>query len=287
MRRPDPVVLAVFVVTVLVGGSNFVAVRFSNRELAPLWGATLRIGASGILLLVLALLARVRLPSGRALIGALLFGLWNFGVGYALTYLGLVAAPAALAASIVAVVPLLTLFIAAANGLERITVRRLAGACVAILGIGVIFADQISLAVPLGSIATVVALAIVIASATVFAKRLPQTHPIGTNAVAMPIGAALLLVVAAFAGERFALPTRIDVWVAVVYLVFSTIALFVGFFFIVQRWAASATSYTTVLNPIVTVALGTALAGEAVSLTFIGGAALVMAGTYIGALAPA
>ena len=93
MRRPDPLVLAVFLATVLVGGSNFVAVRFSNRELAPLWGAALRIGASGILLFVLALVARVRLPRGRALAAALGFGVWNFGIGYALTYIGALARP--------------------------------------------------------------------------------------------------------------------------------------------------------------------------------------------------
>jgi hypothetical protein len=61
MSRPDRVVLAVFAATVIVGGSNFVAVRFSNRELEPLWGAAIRIGAAGLLLLGLAIAARVPL----------------------------------------------------------------------------------------------------------------------------------------------------------------------------------------------------------------------------------
>lgn len=39
------------------------------------------------------------------------------------------------------------------------------------------------------------------------------------------------------------------------------------------------------LFPIVTVAAGALLAGELVSLAFVGGATLVMAGTYLGALA--
>ena len=276
--------LAVFAATVLVGGSNFVAVRFSNRELAPLWGATLRIAASGVLLLALALVARVRLPTGRPLAAAMLFGLWTFGIGYALTYLGLVDAPAALAAAIVATVPLLTLFMAAGMGLERITTRRLIGACIAIVGVGVIFADQL-VAVSLSSVAAVVGLAIVIASSTVFAKRLPEAHPIGTNAIAMPIGALVLLALSRVSGESAVLPARPDVSAAVVYLIVSTIALFVGFFFVVRRWTASATAYSTVLTPVVTVALGLALAGETVSLTFLAGAALVMAGTYVGALA--
>ena len=277
--------LAVFAATVLVGGSNFVAVRFSNRELEPLWGAAIRIGAAGVLLLALALATRVPLPRGRALGMALGFGVWNFGVGYALTYLGLVDAPAAFAASVVATVPLLTLFMAAAVGLERITPRRLGGAVVAIGGVAIIFADQLRLAVPLATIAAVVGLALVIASSNVIAKRMPGAHPIATNAVAMPIGALLLFALTAATAEHVAAPTRPEVWSAVVYLVFSTIVLFVGFFFVVRRWTASATAYSTVLTPIVAVTLGAALAGEAVSLQFVSGAALVIAGTYVGALA--
>ena len=33
-----------FATAVLLGGGNFVAVRFSNQELDPLWGAALRFG---------------------------------------------------------------------------------------------------------------------------------------------------------------------------------------------------------------------------------------------------
>ena len=41
-ERPDPVTLAAYAVMVVIAGSNFVAVRFSNQELQPFWGATLR-----------------------------------------------------------------------------------------------------------------------------------------------------------------------------------------------------------------------------------------------------
>lgn len=39
VRRPDTIVLVVFAAVVLVGGSNFVGVRFSNRELPRFFGA--------------------------------------------------------------------------------------------------------------------------------------------------------------------------------------------------------------------------------------------------------
>ncbi|HEY6102605.1 MAG TPA: hypothetical protein VI007_05190 [bacterium] len=37
---------AAFLAVVIIGGSNFVAVRFSNRELPPFWGASIRFFAS-------------------------------------------------------------------------------------------------------------------------------------------------------------------------------------------------------------------------------------------------
>ena len=65
MRRPAGPVLAAFVLVVLIGGSNFVAVRFSNRELPPFWGAGLRFAIAGALLLLFARWRRIPLPRGR------------------------------------------------------------------------------------------------------------------------------------------------------------------------------------------------------------------------------
>ena len=50
MSNRDRVVLAAFLAeTVLVGG-NGVAIRFSNRELAPLWGGGLRFVLAPVLI---------------------------------------------------------------------------------------------------------------------------------------------------------------------------------------------------------------------------------------------
>jgi len=100
----------------------------------------------------------------------------------------------------------------------------------------------------------------------------------------MLCGAVFLLVVAVLARETPALPSRPEVWIAFLYLVtLGGIGLFIGVVFIVLRWTASASAYVTVLFPIVTVAVGAILAGELVSFQFVGGALLVMIGTYVGA----
>jgi drug/metabolite transporter (DMT)-like permease len=73
-------VLSVFLAVVLIGGTNFVAVRFSNPELAPFWGAGLRFAIGGALLVGFAAWRRIRLPLGSACPGAAVLGVVNFGV---------------------------------------------------------------------------------------------------------------------------------------------------------------------------------------------------------------
>ena len=276
-----------FALVVLIGGSNFVAVRFSNRELPPFWGAGLRFGLAGALLLGFALWRRIPLPLGSALPGVALLGVLSFGVTYALAYWGLLAAPAALASTLVALVPLLTFGLTIALGMERFRWAGLIGGIVAVAGVATVFIDQLQATVPLTAVLALFLQALGVAASTVLLKRLPRTHPIGTNAIAMFPGAAFLLVLSLLAGERPALPARPEVWAAFLYLsTIGAVGLFVGIVYIVQRWTASASAYVTVLFPVVTVAVGAALAGEVVSLRFAAGAALVMIGTYIGALAP-
>lgn len=285
MVRPDRIVLLVFAAVVLLGGSNFVGIRFSNRELPPFFGAGIRFLAAALLLGVLTGAMRLRLPRGRALGGALAFGVLNFGVTYALAYWALQTAPAALASTLVALTPLLTFLGAIALRDERFHWRGIGGGLIAVGGVAVIFGEQVR-DVPMGALVALMLQPVAIATATIWAKRLPQAHPVATNAVAMAPGAALLLALAVIAREPATLPSRPETWLALGYLIVSTVILFVGFFFVVRRWTASATSYATVLFPIVTLVVGAIIAGEGVTFSFVAGAALVIAGVYIGALSP-
>jgi len=284
MNRPSGAVLAAFAAVVLIGGTNFVAVRFSNRELPPFWGAGLRFALAGALLVGFAAWRRIPLPLGSALPGVALLGVLNFGVAYALAYWGLLEAPSAMAATFVALVPLMTFFMATALGMERFRWSGVLGGAIAVAGVALVFVDQLRATVPPAALAALFLQAVAVAVSTVLLKRLPRADPIGTNAVAMLCGAALLFVIAFVARETPALPSRPEVWAAFLYLVtLGGIGLFIGIVFIVLRWTASASAYVTVLFPVVTVAVGAILAGELVSLQFVAGASLVMIGTYVGA----
>ena len=87
----ERVALTAFVTYAVLAGGNAVGVRFSNRELAPLWGAALRFALAAALLVVLMVVLRLASPRGRALIGSLLYGLFNFAGSFGLTYYGIIA----------------------------------------------------------------------------------------------------------------------------------------------------------------------------------------------------
>ena len=285
MRRPDRAVLLVFAAIVLVGGSNFVAVRFSNRELPPFFGGGIRFVGTTLILLALTAAMRLRFPHGRALGGTLAYGVLNYGVTYALAYWALQTAPAALASTLIALTPLITFLLAVTLGDERFHWRGIVGGVVAIAGIAIIFREQVH-EVAIGPLVALALQPLTVAIGTIWAKRLPQAHPVATNAIAMIPGAMVLLALAWIARETPTLPSRSETWIALWYLIVATGVLFVGIFFVVRRWTASATSYATVMFPLVTLAVGAILAGEGVTFSFVVGAVLVIVGVYIGALAP-
>ena len=138
-REPDRRALGVFAGAVVIGGSNFVAVRFSNRELDPLWGAFLRFALAAAVFAALAAVLRLPFPRRRVLGPAAVYGVLAFGGTYGCLYWALQDVPAGIGAVVMAVGPLLTLLLAVGHGLERLTVRALAGALVALGGTTLIF----------------------------------------------------------------------------------------------------------------------------------------------------
>jgi drug/metabolite transporter (DMT)-like permease len=131
------------------------------------------------------------------------------------------------------------------------------------------------------------AAALTIGESVILGKRVSGNHPAVTNAVAMPVGAATLLLVSAVAGEQWVVPREPEVVWSVVYLVtLGSVGLFVFFLLVVRRWTASATSYAFVLFPVVTMLLEAWLADEPLTVRGVTGALVVMAAVWFGALAP-
>jgi drug/metabolite transporter (DMT)-like permease len=89
--------------------------------------------------------------------------------------------------------------------------------------------------------------------------------------------------VSAALGEPWILPREAPTWMAIGYLVIvGTVVVYSLGLFVLTRWTASSASYLHILLPLVAVPLGAWLRNERVSPLFLVGAAVVMAGVYVG-----
>lgn len=235
---------------------------------------------------LLAVLWQVPFPRGRALAGAVLYGLFNFGIAYALFYFALLEAPAGVGQVALALVPLVTIPLAVIHGLERLRLRVLAGALIATAGIVIVFADQLSVAVPIVSLVALVLAALSAAEGVIIPKAFPRTHPVSTNLVGMGVGAVFLIALSILTGERWMLPTSAATWVAIGYLVVvGSVVVFLLILFVLGRWDASTTSYQLLPMPIVTVVAAAILLGEPITAGVVLGGAVVFVGVYLGVFA--
>ena len=281
----DRATLAAFATTVLLGGLNAIGIRFTVMELPPFWGATMRFVPAALLLFIIAQAFRLPMPRGRSLLGAILFGALGVGLNFGFIYFGLQKVQPGIAQVILGLVPLLTLLFALAQGLEKFRWQALAGALLALAGIGIVFGGQIRANVPFLYLLAVVMGAVCFAESGIIIKKFPQSHPITMNVVAMATGSVILFLMSLIFNETRAIPVQATTWAALAYLVvFGSCVLFILLFFVLKRWTASANSYSFVLLPFVSITASAFLIQESLSLDMLAGAVLVLAGVYFGAI---
>ncbi len=286
INKSQRLTMTVFFLTALLGGGTSVAIRFSNVELAPFWGATMRFAAAGLLFWLILFLKRIPLPNKHDTTVLLLTGFFAVGVSFALLYYGLVRIPASLGSVIISLGPLMTFFLAILHRLEKFRWQSLIGGLVAVTGIAIAVRAQIGVDVPLLSLVALVTGSAIAAEGNIIMKMYsPRSDPIATNALTMISGLLLLMLLSFAFGETHNIPLLPATWIAIAYSVIpGTLMVFYMFVWLLGRWSASSTHYTVMLFPIVATIAGNLLAGEKITLTFILGGALVMIGVWIGAL---
>jgi drug/metabolite transporter (DMT)-like permease len=283
----DRTTLGAFLLMVVLAGGNAVAITIARQELDPYWGAVLRFGSAGALFAVLMIPMRSPLPHGAALLGAVTYGALAFGIAFGLAFVALPMTGAGAGQLLLGLVPLLTLVLAPLHGLERFRLRAILGSLVALVGVGILAADRISLDVPLAGIAMAFAVALLLAEAGIVVKLTPRADPLATNAVGMLVGAVILVPLSFLLGEHWALPTQSDTWAAMLYLMVpGSLGVFWLFVVVLRRWTASAVSFEFLLIPLATIPFSALLTGEVITPLMLIGGAIILAGVYLGALAP-
>jgi drug/metabolite transporter (DMT)-like permease len=283
-QLPDNKTFAAFFLAMIIGGANFIAVSLSNRDLPPLFGATLRFALATFLFFAITRVRRIPLARGRDAAGAVIYGLLSVGAAYACLYYALVGLNAGTVAVIVASVPLFTLAIAVLSGQERLSMNRVVGGILAILGIASLrgFGGDLILSYFVAAILG----AIAIAASTVVAKAYPNVHPLNMNTIGTAAGTLLLAGGSLLIGEQWVLPRGGTAVVAVGWLVIAgSVGLFQLLLFVIRRWTASAAVYALTGMPVVAAALGIVVLGQPVTSGILAGGALVIAAVYVGAIA--
>lgn len=281
----DSVTVTVFAAVVVLASGNAVAVRVSNYELDWLWGAALRFLLAAVLIVAVMTLRRQPWPRRAQLRGAVAFGALSLAGTFALTYWALQSIQAGLSQTLLALVPLVTLLIAAAIGQERLTTRGLAGAVLAVAGVAVVAWQPASGPVPGGAVLAMLGAVVCMAAGTILVRRAPSMDPIAMNAAGILVAAGLLGAAALATGRQPTLPTQTETWAAVLYLsAVGSVVVFSLQLFVLRRWSASRANYGFVLIPPLTIVLSAWIDDETVGPGLLVGGTLIAAGVYLGAL---
>jgi drug/metabolite transporter (DMT)-like permease len=284
---PDRNILLPFAVFILLVGGAPVAIKIGYSEMAPFWMGVARFGLGALVFWGLAFYKGLKLPQGRALLGAVLHGTLGVGVSFVLISWGLVKTQASMASILLALIPLMTLLLSSLQGVESFSWRGILGALLAIAGTAIAVGGASAENISLPHIGAIVLATAFSAQSSVVIKRFPPNPPIMTNAISMTVGSIILVIASLVTRETWALPTQTNTWMAFGYLVlFVTIFAFVLYLQVLAKWTASGTSYGFVVIPLVTVIVAAVLTDEHITAAFLVGAVLVISGVLVGALLP-
>jgi drug/metabolite transporter (DMT)-like permease len=276
-----------FAVFILLVGGAPVAIRIGYAEMAPFWMGVARFGLGALVFWGLAIYKGLKLPQGRGLVGAVLYGVLSVGISIVLISWGLVKTPASLASILLALVPLMTLLLSSLQGVESLSWRGVLGSLLAIGGTAIAVGGATSGDISLPHIGAIILATAFSAQSSVVIKRFPPNPPIMTNAISMTVGSIILGIASLVTGEAWVIPSQTNTWVAFGYLlIFVTILAFILYLQVLGRWTASGTSYGFVVIPLVTVIVAAVLTEENITASFLVGAVLVIAGVLVGALLP-
>jgi len=281
----DRTAFAAFIAYSVLAGGNAVGVRFSNQELDPFWGAALRFSLAAVVMLGVMFATGHRFPRGRALAGAVVYGLLAFGGAFAFAFYALVELEAGYGQILLSIVPLLTLLLGAVQRLERLGVAPVVGALVAVAGVLVMSGVTFDGSFPVAPVLAALGAAVCFAQAGLTIKRFPPVPPVVENAVGMAVGAVFLALLTLIAGDAVALPRETDtIWAVAYMVVVGSGVVFTLYVMVLGRWDASRANYGFVVIPIVTVLVSAWLLDEEITWRLLLGGSIVLVGVYLGAL---
>lgn len=283
-RRSGKVLLA-FGVVYFVWGSTFLAIRVGVHAVPPLLMAALRFATAGAVLWAWATARGERQPRGRQWLSILFLAAVMFLLDYGLLFWAETRVPSGIAAVMLATIPA---FIAIAEVVllrtRRFTASLVLALLIGLAGIVVLTAPAAGFeASPVSGIGAAALLvgAISWALATVLTRKLPlpESKMVASGAE-MLIGGLLLAAASAAFGEwpQFH-PAAVPAiaWASLAYLIVAgSIVGFTAYLWLLHHESPTRVGTYAYVNPVVAVALGWWLGGEALGVRTVLGTLLVL-----------
>jgi drug/metabolite transporter (DMT)-like permease len=282
-------VVALYALICLIWGSTWVAIKVGLSGVPPFLAAGLRFLLSAAIVGAVLTVRRRRLTLTRddkicvLSLGVLIFWLDYAAVDWAEVYIS-----SGLTAVLFSTMPLITALLSAFWTLsETLSARKIAGIVVGVAGTVLLFWPQERLGVmqALGMLSTLVGSLCAAINLVVMKKHGQHSDPFVLNFLGMGLGAVCLLLMSAGLERHAAVVwTRSNV-LALFYLsLFGSVIAFSAYYYLIKRMDATIVSLTTLIIPIVALALGRAFLDETVTPAAVVGIITILFGVGIALL---
>lgn len=272
-----------FLIVVLIWGSNWTVMKSGLGYVGPLNFVSYRYSISAVALSPLLVFLRKRIPKDRDTWASLLFLGTTYAFSVASTNTGLIQEKSGIGAVLTYTQPLFVFCLAIAILKERIAATRLSGVLIGFFGVAVLSSGKLNPHEASSySSFFLIAGAFLWALSMVYYKRfLNHVDPIVTNVVQMAVCSLLLAPMALFT-EGLIFPQAQAYVFIILYasIVASSIALTL-WIFLLKEEEATVLSSSSFIVPIVAFFFGWMILGENVELSTLLGAGLVIAGVHL------
>jgi drug/metabolite transporter (DMT)-like permease len=286
----DPKVLLPFLLIILIWGSTWIVIKDQLGTVPAVWSVSYRFYVAGAAMMAIAGIRGEgwRIGRGGFTLAAML-GTLQFVVNYNFVYASELYITSGLAAVVFALLVVPNAIFAWAFFGQRVTGRFALGSAVAMAGVGLLFVQEMRhAATSAGGVLTGLALVLVAVLAASVSNVMQIMPAIKARPVAPLLGWAMLYGASANAlfGLAFVGPPvfepRLGYWIGIVYLGLIASALaFWLYYDVIRKIGPAKAAYSSVMIPIIAMAISTVAEGYIWSPLAIGGGLLAIAGLVI------
>jgi drug/metabolite transporter (DMT)-like permease len=278
-----------FAISSLIWGSTWLAIKFQLGIVDPLVSVVYRFFLASLILLIYCRVTTLSLKFTLKEHGYMvLLGILLFGINYWLVYLAELQLPSGLVAVVFSSIIFLNIINGALFLKSKIRLYVVSGALIGIVGIGLVFKEEIiyfslssdnSFALLLALFAAILASLGNIMSAFVQKKKLPV---IQTNAFAMFYGPFFMLLICLIMGKPFNFDLSFAYVSSLLYLtVFGSIIAFTSYLTLLGNIGADKSAYVTLIIPVIALLLSTVFEDYRWNLFAFLGVICILTGNFI------